>query len=71
VAVVETVAMAFAEVGQYAEAVKWQRKAMAAVQQAGRADLLPRIAHLLSLYEQGKPCRTHWGDEITVLTLAL
>jgi tetratricopeptide (TPR) repeat protein len=69
VAVVETVAMAFAEVGKYAEAVKWERKAMSAVQQAGRSDLLPYLAYRLSLYERGQPCRAPWGDEIAVLTL--
>jgi tetratricopeptide (TPR) repeat protein len=70
VAVVEAIAMAFAEVGKYAEAAKWQRQAIAAIRQAGRADLLPRLAANLNLYERGKPCRMPWGNESAVLTLS-
>jgi tetratricopeptide (TPR) repeat protein len=69
VALAETTAMALAETGQYVEAAKWQRKAITAVRQAGRVDLLPYLASRLNLYEHGKPCRAPWGDEIAVLTL--
>lgn len=65
----ETTAMALAELGQYAEAAKWQRDAITAARQAGRVDLLQHMANKLSLYEHGKPCRMPWGDEIAVLTL--
>jgi hypothetical protein len=27
------------------------------------------MAENLKLYEQGKPCRTPWGDEMTFVTL--
>jgi hypothetical protein len=69
VALAETTAMALAETGQYVEAAKLQRDAMGAVRQAGRVDLLQRMAKRLNLYEHGKPCRAPWGDEIAVLTL--
>jgi tetratricopeptide (TPR) repeat protein len=59
----ETMAMAFAELGQYEEAANWQREAMGAAQQAGRADLVPRMAENLRLYEQSKPCRSPWHDD--------
>ena len=65
----ETTAMALAELGQYAEAAKWQRDSMAAARQAGRVDLLRDMANKLNLYEHGKPCRMPWGDEIALLTL--
>jgi len=65
----ETTAMALAELGQYAEAAKWQRDSIAAARQAGRVDLLQDMANKLSLYEHGKPCRMPWGGEIALLTL--
>jgi hypothetical protein len=54
----ETMAMVFAEVGQYQEAVTWQREAMAAAKRAGRDDLARRMAENLKLYEGRKPFRT-------------
>jgi tetratricopeptide (TPR) repeat protein len=59
----ETMAMAFAELGQYEEAANWQRGAIGAARQAGRADLVPRMAETLRLYEQRKPCRSPWRDD--------
>lgn len=59
----ETMAMTLAELGQYEEAAAWQRGAMAAARQAGRADLAQRMAENLRLYEARKPCRTPWRDE--------
>lgn len=65
----ETAAMVFAEVGQYGEAARWQRDAIAGAQQTGRVDLLPRLTTNLKAYERGQPCRAPWGEEIAVVTL--
>lgn len=59
----ETMAMTLAELGQYEEAVAWQRSAIAAARQAGREDLADRMAENLRLYEARKPCRTPWRAE--------
>lgn len=53
----ETMAMVFAEVGQYEEAAAWQREAMATAKRAGRDDLARRMAENLKLYEGRKPYR--------------
>ncbi|MGQ0733784.1 MAG: tetratricopeptide repeat protein [Acidobacteriota bacterium] len=54
----ETMAMTLAELGHYDQAAKWQREAIAAATQAGRADLARLMADNLALYEQRRPCRT-------------
>jgi tetratricopeptide (TPR) repeat protein len=60
----ETMAMTLAEVGQYTEAVTWQRRAIDAAEQAGRRDLAERLADNLKLYETHRPSRTPWrADE--------
>jgi Flp pilus assembly protein TadD len=59
----ETMAMTYAELGRYEEAVVWQREAMAAAEQGGRADLLPGMAENLTLYQRHMPCRTPWRDD--------
>jgi tetratricopeptide (TPR) repeat protein len=61
--VAETLAMALAETGQYAQAAAVQRQLAAAAAQAGRSDLVPRLNATLELYERGKPNRTFWEDE--------
>ena len=58
----ETMAMTFAEVGQYEEATAWQRGAMATAKRVGRDDLEQRMAENLRLYEGRKPCRTPWRN---------
>ena len=58
----ETMAMAFAEVGQYEKAAAWQREAMATAKRAGRDELARRMAENLRLYEGRKPCRTPWRN---------
>ena len=62
-ALAETMAMTLAESGQYGQAVKWQRDAMAAAEQTGRADLVQPMAVSLRLYEARRPCRTPWRDD--------
>ena len=59
----EAMAMALAEVGQYAEAASWQREVMSMAAQAGRDDLVQLMAANLMLYERGQPCRTPWRDD--------
>jgi tetratricopeptide (TPR) repeat protein len=59
----EMMAMTLAELGQYAEASKWQRDAMAVAKRAGRRDLVDRLTDNLKLYERQRPCRTPWRDD--------
>ena len=59
----ETMAMARAEVGHYEEAVAWQRKAMDAAAQAGRDPLVrQQMAANLDLFERRRPCRIPWRE---------
>jgi tetratricopeptide (TPR) repeat protein len=60
---VQTMAMTFAELGRFEEAVQWQRQAIDAAAQAGRRDLDGRLAENLSRYEQRLPCRTPWPED--------
>ena len=61
---VETLAMASAENGEYAAAVHLQREALEAAERAGRRDVVKRLADNLDRYQAGRPCRTPWqADE--------
>ena len=62
-AVAETMAMALAELGQFAEAAEWQRVAMAGATAAGRVEVSQRMAANLALYQANQPCRTPWRDD--------
>lgn len=57
----ETVAMALAEAGRYAEAAERQRRAIAAAEQAGYPDVARALAPALARYEQGRPSRAPLG----------
>jgi tetratricopeptide (TPR) repeat protein len=59
----ETMAMAFAESGQYGQAAGWQREAIAGAEQGGRHDLAVAMTENLRLFEQQKPCRVPWRDD--------
>ena len=59
----QTMAMALAEVGRFDEAVQWQREAVAAAAQANRRDLSGRLADNLSGYERRQACRTPWPED--------
>ena len=60
-----TMAMAYAELGQYAQAAAIQRDLLSAAEKAGLREVTPRLAANLALYERGEPCRTPWtADEI-------
>lgn len=54
---VETLAMAYAEVGRFQEAIELQRKMITSAQQAKRHDHVTRLQNNLKLYEQNRPCR--------------
>jgi tetratricopeptide (TPR) repeat protein len=58
----QTMAMALAEVGRFDDAVAWQRQAIAAAAQSNRGDLSSKLAGNLSLYEKRLPCRTPWPE---------
>ena len=62
-AVAETMAMALAELGRFAEAVEWQRAAMSGAAAGGQAGASQRMAANLALYRLGRPCRTPWRDD--------
>lgn len=57
-------AMAMAELGQFAEATRVQRSVVAAAQQAGLDDVVVlRLTENLSLYESEQPCRRPIGAD--------
>lgn len=62
-AVAETMAMALAETGQFAQAVEWQRVAMSGATAAGYPEVAQRMAANLALYSRREPCRTPWRDD--------
>ena len=62
-AVAETMAMTLAELGLFAEAVEWQRTAMAIAAKADRPDVAQRMATNLQLYLRRQPCRAPWRDD--------
>ena len=58
----ETLAMAQAELGRFDEAVSWQNQAIRAVEQMGHAAYLAHLNENLRRYQQGTPCRTPWPE---------
>ena len=61
--ILETMAMAQAEMGQFTEAVRWQQDAIAAAQKTGAQFVAQRISDNLRLYEAHKPCRTPYRSD--------
>jgi tetratricopeptide (TPR) repeat protein len=59
----ETMAMVFAEIGEWGRAVDWQRQTIDAARQAKQPALVARLTANLRLYEQKKPCRIPWADD--------
>ena len=62
-ALAETMAMTQAELGRFDEAVRWQRMAIDLARQAGRTEMIPRLAEILASYEGGRPSRTPWAND--------
>ena len=62
-AMAETMAMAFAEVGRFDEAAQWQRDAIRAANESKRDDLARKLTMNLRLYENRQPCRTPWTND--------
>jgi tetratricopeptide (TPR) repeat protein len=63
----ETIAMALAETGDYAQAIAIQRDVMRAAKQAGLTSQLPHMTANLTLFERHQPSRTPWSDDDLVL----
>ncbi|MEE2637804.1 MAG: hypothetical protein VYE68_11300, partial [Acidobacteriota bacterium] len=64
-AVAETLAMAHAELGQFVEAVEWQRLAMFVATDAGQSAAVQGMSANLALFLSGQPSRTPWRvDEL-------
>ena len=53
--------MALAEAGRYAEAAERQRRAIAAVEQAGYPEVARAMTGVLGLYERNRPSRAPLG----------
>jgi tetratricopeptide (TPR) repeat protein len=51
------VVLSLAELGRCTEAAEWQRRMIAAAEQAGKTDLQAKLNADLKLYAQGPPCR--------------
>ena len=62
----ETLAMALAEQGQFADAVSIQRDVLNAARQGGFAKEATRMAANLRRYERRQPCREPWANDDVV-----
>jgi tetratricopeptide (TPR) repeat protein len=62
----ETLAMAFAEQGLFADAVTIQRGVIDAAREAGFASAAARMAANLQRYERRQPCRQPWANDDVV-----
>lgn len=58
----ETVAMAYAEAGRFADAVAWQRRVLGQVEPRGRPEVIERNRRWLAHYERGEPVRSPWDE---------
>lgn len=58
----ETLAMAFAEMGDFFNAVETQKHVMAAAARAGSQEAVTYMAANLRRYERRQPCREPWAD---------
>jgi tetratricopeptide (TPR) repeat protein len=56
----ETLAMALAEVGRYAEAIELQQRVVDELTRAGRHDFLAAARERLEAYRRGEPVRSPW-----------
>jgi len=65
---VETLAMAFAETGQFQRAVQMQQAMIEEVTRGGRRDLAEMLQENLVRYRQGQACRKPWKDDDPVFS---
>ena len=65
---VETLAMAFAETGQFQRAVQMQQAMIEDVSRGGRLDLAQMLQENLGRYRRGQPCRQPWKDDDPVFS---
>jgi hypothetical protein len=59
----ETLAMALAELGDYAAAAATLRDVVASAERAGLRDAARRLSVNLRLYENRQPCRAPWQND--------
>jgi tetratricopeptide (TPR) repeat protein len=59
----ETMAMSLAEVGEFDEAARWQREAIAAATRRRLGGLARAMTDDLRRYERGQPSRTPWRED--------
>lgn len=65
---VETLAMAFAETGQFQRAVQMQQAMIEDVSRGGRMDLAAMLQENLGRYRRGQACRKPWKDDDPVFS---
>ena len=65
---VETLAMAFAETGQFQRAVQMQQAMIEDVSRGGRPDLAQMLQENLDRYRRGQACRKPWKDDDPVFS---
>ncbi len=58
----ETVAMAYAQLGRFDDAIVQQTNAMDLAFMGGRFDLVPRLENCLNRYRNRQPCQTPWTE---------
>jgi tetratricopeptide (TPR) repeat protein len=63
----ETMAMTYAELGDFVAAASSQERAIATARRAGQEDAAARMQDNLALYRRGEPCRTPWRDDDPVI----
>ena len=56
----ETLAMAWAELGQFERAEHWERQVLEAAEALGRDDVTERARARIATYERGEPLRSPW-----------
>ena len=59
---VETLAMAYAEMGRYEETIRQQNNAIMTAFVTGRTDMLRHLEQMLARYKASKPCRVPLAD---------
>ncbi len=57
----QTLAMALAEAGRFAEAIQLQEALLAQAQEANNAPLTQRLQEDLAAYREGRPSRAPWS----------